>query len=188
MSILHITSSANPGVSTSTLLGAEAAAKIGGPVTTRDVTHGLRPIDAAWIAANVTPETDRDPAARALLAQSDALVAELQAHDTLILSTPLYNFGVTAALKNWIDLICRAGQTFRYTDAGPQGLLHGKRAVIIVATGGTPAEGPLDFATPYLRQIMTFIGITDVTCIAADRLMADADRAMEDARARIAAL
>lgn len=188
MSILHITSSANPGPSTSTLLGTEAAAKIGGPVTTRDVTRGLRPIDADWVAANFTPEADRDAAARTLLAQSDELVAELKAHDTLILSSPLYNFGITAALKNWIDLVCRAGVTFRYTESGPVGLIENTRGIIITTTGGTPANGELDHASPYLRQIMKFIGITDITTIAADRILADADKAKAEAREAIAAL
>ncbi len=84
-------------------------------VTTRDLADGLPLIDAAWVAANFTPEADRDAAQRAALALSDTLIAEVRAADTLVIGLPIYNFGVPATLKAWIDLIARAGVTFRYT-------------------------------------------------------------------------
>jgi FMN-dependent NADH-azoreductase len=84
-----------------------------------------------------------------------------------------------------VDQIARAGVTFRYTENGPEGLLQGKRAVLVVASGGTPVGSEIDFASGYMRHIMGFIGITDVEIIAADRLMADADKALEQASVQI---
>ncbi|MEM7695735.1 MAG: NAD(P)H-dependent oxidoreductase [Pseudomonadota bacterium] len=155
-------------------------------VVERDVAPGLPVVDDAWIAANFTPEEDRTAEQRHTLALSDTLVAELEAADTLIIGTPIYNFGIPAALKAWIDLIARARKTFRYTENGPVGLLQGKRAFIVVTSGGTPIDAEIDFATPYLRHALAFIGITDVTVIPADRLMADADGALARARRAIA--
>ncbi len=188
MSILHITSSANPSPSTSTLLGTEAAIKIGTPIVTRDTNAGLPLVDASWIAANFTPEEERTDAQRAVLATSDALIEEVKAADTLIISAPIYNFSVPASLKAWIDLICRAGVTFRYTPDGPQGLLQDKHAILVITSGGTSVGSDIDFASGYLRQIMNFVGITNIEVIAADRIMAEGDQAIAEARSAIAAL
>ncbi len=86
----------------------------------------------------------------------------MQAADTLVIGLPIYNFGVPAALKAWVDQVARAGVTFRYTETGPKGLLTGKRAIIAVASGGTEAGSDVDFATGYIRHVLGFIGITDV--------------------------
>ncbi|MDJ0824689.1 MAG: NAD(P)H-dependent oxidoreductase [Rhodobacter sp.] len=153
-------------------------------VTTRDLTDALPQIDEAWIGANFTPEADRTDDQRARLALSDSLVAELEAADTLIIGLPIYNFGVPAALKAWIDLVARAGRTFRYTAEGPRGLLEGKRAIITVASGGTEMGSDIDFATGYLRHVLGFIGIEDVQFIRADRTAIDMEgtvRAAQDA-------
>jgi len=153
-------------------------------VTTRDLAQALPQIDEAWIGANFTPAQDRTDAQREKLSLSDALVAELQAADTLIIGLPIYNFGVPAALKAWIDLVARAGLTFRYTAEGPQGLLEGKRAIITVASGGTEAGSEIDFATGYVRHVLGFIGIEDVEFIRADRTAIDMEgtvRAAQDA-------
>jgi FMN-dependent NADH-azoreductase len=188
MSILHVTSSISPSGSNSTTLGAELAAKLGGSVTTRDTTTGIPHVDPAWAGANFTPADGRSADQKAKLALSDTLIAELQTADTLIISVPMYNFSVPSNLKAWIDHIARAGITFNYTAEGPKGLLDGKRAYLVITTGGTPVESPVDYTTAYLQQVLNFIGIDDITVIAADRLMVDMDKAMDNARTKIAAL
>ncbi|MEQ6249110.1 NAD(P)H-dependent oxidoreductase [Sulfitobacter sp. HNIBRBA3233] len=188
MSILHITSSANPGASTSKMLGEEVLTAIGGSVTHRDTNTGIPPVDGDWIAANFTPADGRSDAQAEKLALSDTLIEEIRAADTLVISAPVYNFGIPSTLKAWIDQICRAGETFRYSETGPEGLLKGKRAILVLASGGMPVGSEFDFASTYLRQVMGFIGITDVEVIAADRIMEEGDEAVADARRAIAAL
>lgn len=146
-------------------------------VTVRDLAVSAPGfVDAEWIGANFTPADDRSPAQAAKLETSDALIAELQAAELIVIGSPIYNFSVPAALKAWIDQVARAGVTFRYTSEGPVGLLEGKRVVVLVASGGVPMDSPVDFMTPYLRHVMKFIGITDVTVIAADGLSQDAEK------------
>lgn len=157
-------------------------------LTTRDVSTGLPFVDEDWISANFTPEDDRTDAHKAKLALSDSLVDELINTDTLVISSPIYNFGIPATLKAWIDMICRVGMTFRYTENGPIGLLEGKRAIILIASGGTAVGSPIDFATPYLKQVMAFIGITDVTFVAADALGRNAEEKRAEASSKIQAL
>ncbi|MEO1330453.1 MAG: NAD(P)H-dependent oxidoreductase [Pseudomonadota bacterium] len=144
-------------------------------VTRRDLAAEAVPfVDEDWIGANFTKPDQRSDAQRKTLARSDALVAELQAADVLVIAAPIYNFGPPAALKAWIDQVARARVTFRYTENGPEGLLKGKKAYLLVASGGTAAESAIDFATPYLRHALKFIGVEDVTVVAADGLMGDA--------------
>ncbi|MDH3276312.1 MAG: NAD(P)H-dependent oxidoreductase [Gammaproteobacteria bacterium] len=152
----------------------------------RDLAKGMPFVDAAWIDANFTAEESRTDEHREALALSDALVAELKDADILVIGTPVYNFSIPAALKAWIDMIARARLTFRYTENGPEGLLEGKKAYLVVATGGVPVGSAVDFATPYLKHALGFIGITDVEVIAADKLNSQADESMDAARARIA--
>ncbi len=148
-----------------------------GRVITRDLLASPPAlISPAWVGANFTPEDERTEAQKNELAQSDALVAELRAADAVVIGVPVYNFGVPAALKAWVDLIARARVTFRYTEKGPEGLLTGKKAYLLIASGGTQSGSEADFATGYMRHILGFVGITDVTVIAADRLMMDASR------------
>lgn len=154
----------------------------------RDVARGLPFVDGAWIAANFTDPAQRDEAKQAALAQSDALVGEVLEADVLVIGVPLYNFAVPASLKAWGDQIARARLTFRYTEQGPEGLLKGKKAYLIVATGGTAVEGALDFATPWLRHVLGFLGISDVEVISAERQMLQGEAAREQAQARIASL
>jgi FMN-dependent NADH-azoreductase len=139
-------------------------------VTVRDLAAAAPAlVDAAWVDANFTPMDQRSAAQRAALAESDALVAELAAADLLVIGVPIYNFGVPAALKAWVDMVARARLTFRYTENGPEGLLRGKRAYLVVASGGTAVGSEIDFATGYLRHVLGFLGIEDVQIIAADR-------------------
>ncbi|WJY21999.1 NAD(P)H-dependent oxidoreductase [Fontisubflavum oceani] len=157
-------------------------------VTARDLAEGLPLIDEDWVGANFTPAKQRTDAQKAKLALSDTLIEEIKAADTLIIGLPIYNFGVPAALKAWVDLVARAGVTFQYTEQGPKGLLEGKRAVVAVASGGTEAGSAIDFATGYIRHVLGFIGIHDVEFVTADRLMVDADASMQAALAQLDAL
>jgi FMN-dependent NADH-azoreductase len=156
-------------------------------VLTRDVSAGLPVVDEAWVGANFTDPAERSSEQKLKLALSDTLVAELKAADVLVIAAPIYNFGIPASLKAWVDLVARARETFRYTENGPEGLLKGKKAYVVVASGGVPVNSAVDFATPYLKQVLAFIGITDVTVIAADQLMMDGDAKRAAARAAIEA-
>ena len=142
---------------------------------TRDLATGLPLLDAAWLAANFTLADNRTDVQRETLALSDSLITEIKQADTIVIGSPVYNFSVPAVLKAWIDQIARVGVTFKYTPDGPVGLLSGKRAIIVIASGGTPVGSDIDYASDYLKHIMGFIGITDVTIIAADALGNDAD-------------
>jgi FMN-dependent NADH-azoreductase len=151
-------------------------------IITRDVSDGVPVVDGAWIGAAFGGE-DKSP-----LATSETLVGEVMAADHIVIATPIWNFGVPAALKAWVDQIARAGVTFQYTENGPKGLLDGKRATIVISSGGTESGSPIDFATPYLKHVLGFIGIHDVDVVAADRLMLDAEASMAKADAAINAL
>ena len=157
-------------------------------VARRDVAAGLPFVDAAWVGANQTEPDARDAAQRRTLALSDELVAEVMAADVLVIATPIYNFSVPASLKAWIDQVARARLTFRYTEHGPQGLLAGKKAYVLVATGGTEVGSEIDFATPWLKFVLGFLGITDIEVIAADRGMLRGDAARQSAAERVSRL
>ena len=186
--VLHIDASARFAGSTTRQLTASIVEKLGGSVIRRDLTEAIPQITEDWVGANFTPADQRSAAQQDVLALSDTLVAELRAADVIVIGVPVYNFGVPAALKAWVDQIGRAGETFRYTENGPVGLLEGKRAIIALATGGTPVGSDIDFASGYMRHIMGFVGITDVDVIAAEQVMADADKAIAGANAQIDAL
>lgn len=168
------------------MLGELAERVPGLSVAHRDLAAGLPFVDAAWVDANLTDPAARDSAQREALAVSDALVAELAAADVLVIATPVYNFGVPASLKAWIDQVARARLTFRYTEHGPEGLLRGKKAYVLVATGGTEVGGAIDFATPWLTFVLGFLGIKDVEVIAADRGNLRGDAARAAAATRVA--
>ena len=132
-----------------------------------------------------TDESERTDAQKAELALSDSLVDELVAADTLVIGTPIYNFAVPAALKAWIDLIARSRKTFHYTANGPEGLLKDKKAYVLIASGGTEVGSDIDFASGYLRHILAFVGITDVTVIAADQQMMRGEAALDQALQKV---
>lgn len=156
---------------------------------TRDIGRFAVPqINEAWVTARIKPEEERDPEETALLEISDMLVAELQEADTIVIGLPIYNFSAPAALKAWIDQIARVGITFHYTDDGPIGLLKGKRAIIVMASGGVPQDSRADFATPYLRYVLNFVGITDIEVVAADRQATDPEGAVRGAQMAITTL
>ncbi len=188
--ILRIDASARRTGSVSRDLVSKIIDRIGpsASVTTRDLAEGMSLIDESWVGANFTPAADRSDEQREKLALSDTLVAEIKAADTLVIGLPIYNFGVPAALKAWVDQVARAGVTFQYSEYGPKGLLEGKRAIVAVASGGTEAGSDIDFATGYIRHVLGFIGITDVEFVTADRLMVDADGTMAKALEQVEAL
>ena len=157
-------------------------------VITRDLAQGLSLLDSAWLGANFTPADDRTDAQRNTLSLSDSLIEEIKKADTLLIGSPVYNFSVPAVLKAWIDQIARVGVTFKYTPDGPVGLLSGKRAIIVIASGGTAVGSDIDYASGYLKHIMGFVGITDVTVIAADALGNDAGTKIAAAQYDIANL
>lgn len=186
MNILRIDSSAKVEGSHSRDLIDRLLDKLGPdwPVTRRDLVDPIPQIDAVWIAANTTLEENRTDAHRHTLALSDALIGELEAADLIVIGLAVYNFGVPASLKAWIDQVCRARRTFHYTPDGPVGLLKGKRAIVVYAAGGTAMGSHIDFASGYLRHVLGFIGVKDVTFVNAGRHMADAE-AIPRARAEI---
>lgn len=188
-SILRIDSSPRKDTSVSRDLADRIVARLTPTqITTRDITGGLPAVDEEWIGANFTAAQDRSDAQRAKLAQSDDLVAELQDADVIVISLPIWNFGIPSTLKAWVDQVARAGVTFRYTAKGPVGLLEGKRAILAIASGGTEVGSEIDFATDYMKHVLGFVGIHDVAVVAADRLMVDADASHTKAEAEIARL
>lgn len=163
--LLHIDASARTDGSVTRQLSSKIVAKLGGDVIRRDLGTPLPLLNNDWLTANWTPEADRDALQNDTLALSDVLISELKAADTIVIGTPIYNFSIPAVLKAWIDLVARAGVTFRYSEQGPVGLLDGKRAVIAVASGGTPVGSEIDYATGYLTHVLGFLGITDVQIV-----------------------
>ena len=161
------------------------AANPGADVSTRDVATGFEFVDDAWIGANFTPADDRSREQTERLAVSEELVRELKSADVLVLGAPIYNFGIPAALKAYIDLICRARETFAYTENGPKGLLEGKKAYVVMASGGTEVGSDIDFASGYIRHVLGFIGITDVTFFSADQLMMAGEEKVKSIAANI---
>jgi len=191
--ILDLSASAKPDGSISRMLAADLIAALEARhgelhVTRRDLAAGLPFIDADWVSANFTPEEERNDAHREKLAGSDELVAELKNADVLVIGAPIYNFSVPAVLKAWIDMIARARLTFRYTEDGVEGLVKGTKAYVLVPSGGVQLGSPMDFATPYLRHALAFVGITNVEFIAAAGADRDNGETLDNARARIAEL
>ena len=144
----------------------------GGKVVERDLTTSNLPVlDASWVGAAYTPEGSRTAAQRQALAVSDSLINDLQQADEYVFGVPMHNFSIPSTLKLWIDQVVRAGKTFSYGATGPKGLLTGKKATLLLASGGEYGKGSamasFDFVTPYLQAVLGFLGITDVTIIAA---------------------
>jgi|TARA_R110001606_G_scaffold120490_1_gene252195 FMN-dependent NADH-azoreductase len=184
--ILRVDASARKAGSSSRALTDALIARLApDEIVTRDLTEVLPFVTEDWVGANFTDESERTDAQKAELALSDSLVDELVAADTLVIGTPIYNFAVPAALKAWIDLIARARKTFHYTANGPEGLLKDKKAYVLIASGGTEVGSDIDFASGYLRHILAFVGITDVTVIAADQQMMRGEAALDQALQKV---
>lgn len=176
MKILQINSSARSAGANSTRLADAVttrlkAANPGAVVELRDLAAHPHPVlDEAALGALFTPAEQRSPEQAARVALDDALIAQLQSADAIVLGVPMYNFGVPVQLKTWIDAIARAGVTFRYTANGPEGLVTGKKAYVLAARGGVYAGTPKDSQTAYVRDFLAFIGITDVEFVYAEGL------------------
>lgn len=174
--ILQINSAARSQGAQSTLLADELTAKLqqsnpGAKVVVRDLLADALPhLDESVLCAFFTPADQRSAEQNAIVAKSDALIAELRAADIVVIGAPLYNFGVSSQLKSYFDWIARAGVTFRYTENGPVGLIEGKKVYVVSARGGKYAGTPNDSQTPFLRSFLGFLGMTDVTFIFAEGL------------------
>ncbi len=139
-------------------------------LVSRDVSTGINTVDANWIGAIFTPADARTPAQKEIVAYADVLLNEVRAADIIVIGLPVYNFGVPSQLKSWIDQLARKGETFQYTEKGPEGLLKGKKAIIAMASDGTKRGSAIDFASGYVKHMMNFFGITDVEIVAADAI------------------
>ena len=183
MNILQINSSPRRDASQSTRLATRVVLRLreahpGAVVTVRDLGRAPHPeLDEATLDALFTPAEKRTPEQAARVALDDALIAEIQAADIVVLGVPMYNFGISAQLKNWIDAISRAGVTFRYSEKGPEGLLEGKKAFVALTRGGRYRNTPADSQVPYLRTVLAFLGITDVHFVYAEGLAMGAEAA-----------
>ena len=174
MKILQINTSARAESGNSTRLANAITAHLKSrhpeaEVEVRDLAKNPLPfLDEAGVTAVFTPADRRTPEQVARIALDEAMIARVQAADVLVLGVPMYNFGVSVQLKSFIDSIARAGVTFRYTESGPEGLIKGKRVFVACARGGVYRDTPADSQTPYLRQVLGFLGMTDVEFIYAE--------------------
>ena len=199
MNILQVNSSARTDGSHSTRLAGTVVDRVrqalGDADTARVVVRdlGRQPhpeLNEAALQALFSPADQRTPEQAARVALDDTLIAEVQAADIVVLGVPMYNFGVPAALKNWIDAIARAKVTFRYTEQGAEGLLKGKKVYVVLTRGGQYRDTPADTQVPYLKTVLGFLGMTDIEFIYAEGLAMgpDAERqALDAAQAQIEA-
>jgi FMN-dependent NADH-azoreductase len=170
MNILQINSSVRGAASESNRLANAITAKVvaanpGAQVTVRDLGANPHPVlDDAALGALWTPAENRTAEQAARVALDDAVIAQAQAADVIVLSAPMYNFGITVQLKSWFDALLRAGVTFRYTANGPEGLLKGKKVYVASARGGV-YNGEADPQTPHIRTLLNFVGLTDSTFV-----------------------
>lgn len=176
MNILQINGSARSEGANSTRFANDIVArlKVANPqakLVLRDLARNPAPVvDEAALGALFTPAEQRTPEQAARVEQSDALIAEVQAADVIVIGVPMYNFSISAQLKNWIDAIARAGVTFRYTENGPEGLVKGKKVILAFARGGRYRGTPADTQTPFLQTVLGFLGMTDVRSVYAEGL------------------
>lgn len=187
--IYHIDGSARRDGSHSRKLAHELVAslqsKFHAAVRYRDVSQGLAFLTPAAIEGFYIPEESRTPEQREALKLSNEIVAEIQAADIMVMGIPLYNFGPPASVKAWADLVARKDLTFKYTAQGPVGLLNDKKAFVVVTSGGVPVGAPADFLSPWIKTFLGFVGIKDVTILAADQLAVKEAETLVRARQQI---
>ena len=201
MNILQVNTSARTATADAGSLSSRLAAEMverllarhpGASLTVRDLARTPQPVlDEAALQALFTPAEQRSPEAAARVALDDALIAEIQAADVVVIASPMFNFGVTTQLKNWIDAIAKVRVTFQYTATGPVGLLTGKKVYVVATRGGIHRDLPSDTQVPYLRQVLGFLGMTDVEVIYAEAQGMGpeaSERGIAEARAQIDAL
>ncbi|MGB7267969.1 MAG: NAD(P)H-dependent oxidoreductase [Albidovulum sp.] len=186
--VLRIDSSIKGAASVTRKLTDTLVARLDDPEVTLRDAQDIALIDGAWVGAAYTPRENRTAEQNATLALSDALIAELRAADAIVIGMPVYNFGVTGPLKAWLDQICRVNETFSYSEGGPKGLLADKPVYVVYASGGVPMGSDYDFASGYLRQVLGFVGLTNVQFVAAEGVAADEAAALTRAEDAIAAL
>jgi FMN-dependent NADH-azoreductase len=176
MNVLQINSSARSQGSHSTTIANELSARVlsthtSAKLTVRDLAVTPQPtLDEAALQALFTPAEQRTPEQAARVAIDDAVIAEIQAADVVVIGAPMYNFGVSAQLKNWMDAIARAQVTFKYTSQGPEGLLKGKKVYVVLTRGGIYRNTPKDSQVPFMTTFFGFLGMTDVEFIYAEGL------------------
>lgn len=191
--VLHIKSSSNLNSANTRSVGEALHRRFaaqGADITVRDLATSPVPhIDPAFLGALFSGNPDASE-----LALSDTLLDEVVKSDVLLIEAPMYNFAIPSVLKAWIDHVARAGKAFRYTAEGPQGLLGGKKAILVLSSGGIYSQGPaqaLDHQETYLRAIMNFFGITDIETIRIEGVALGADKAeaaLKNAKEKAAAL
>lgn len=195
MNILQINSSARVQGSHSSQLARQVSARLleqhpDAVFSVRDLAVTPQPaLDEAALQALFTPLDQRSAEQAARVAIDDALIAEVQAADVVVIGAPMYNFGISSQLKNWIDAISRAQVTFRYTANGPEGMLTGKKVIVVLTRGGLYRNTPNDTQMPYLKNFLGFLGMSDVEFIYAEGLAMGPDaeqRALSDAESQIA--
>lgn len=155
---------------TTSLVSLLKAKNLGHETVERNVAEGLPFVDEKWIEANFTAADERSDSHNQTLEYSDHLVSELMISDTIVIGSPIYNFNIPATLKAWFDMVARVGLTFRYTENGPEGLLRDKKVYIVISSGGVPIGSPMDLASPYLKVVLNFLGLSNVTLIDASKL------------------
>lgn len=174
--ILQINASARTQGANSTRLADAIRARLGelapgATVEIRDLAAEPHPaLDEAALGALFTPAAQRSAEQAARVARDDALIAQLQSADAVVIGVPMYNFGIPVQLKAWIDAIARAGVTFRYTENGPEGLVAGKKVYVALARGGVYRDTPADTQVPYLKTVLGFLGMSDIEWVYAEGL------------------
>jgi FMN-dependent NADH-azoreductase len=192
MTILHIDTSASLESSNSRVLSDYIVEKIistglsSDTIIRRDLAKQLLPQISAQdlIALHGSAESDR-ASLKEHIVLSENLITELKSSDTLVIGVPMYNFGVPVVLKQWIDYIARAGQTFKYTEQGPVGLSGVKQAYVVIASGGTPVGSPMDHVSPYLKTVLAFIGVETVHIIDAAGSKGATEKVIAEAKAQV---
>ncbi|HCG7251347.1 TPA: FMN-dependent NADH-azoreductase [Vibrio parahaemolyticus] len=160
-------------------------------LTVRDLAANPLPVLDFAVATALRATEDLSQEQQEVVDLSDTLIEEVKAADTLVIAAPMYNFTIPTQLKNWIDLIARAGVTFKYTENGVQGLIEGKKAIVVTTRGGIHKDSPTDNVTPYLRTVLGFVGITDVEFVYAEALNMGEDAAskgISDAQSQLATM
>lgn len=142
-------------------------------VTKRQLDEEIPFINQQIINGLYVDDSQKTVEQKEALKLSDTIVEDANNHDTIVISTPIYNFSAPAVLKAWADMVARVNKTFSYTENGPVGLLKDKKAYVVISSGGTKVGSEIDFFTPWMKHFLKFIGITDVEFIAADQLMSD---------------
>jgi FMN-dependent NADH-azoreductase len=196
MKILHVISSPRGSASFSIKLGNEIIDRLkktypGSTVNIHNLTKEPFPhLEGIHLTSFLTPEQKRTPELKAAIHPSDQAIEELKGADIIVIGAPMYNFGIHSTLKAWLDHVLRSGVTFKYTEKGPQGLIGVKKVYLAISTGGIYTDGPMksfDFTEPYLRKVLNFIGITDITTYRVEgvNMPGIQEHAYEDALERI---